>query len=499
MNIATWLVRTARRAPETPAIFEGMDCVANYRQFDQKAECFAHWLSAQGVIAGERVAVFMENAPDYLMVQYGAWYLGAAVVPINAKLHAKEASWIIQNSGARLTLTTEPKRAALQAVDATGAYFDVRLIQLKTDKRVDCTHRQPDDLAWLFYTSGTTGQPKGVMITHRILQSMSLSYLADVDRVDAQDSALYAAPMSHGAGLYNFVHVLKGARHVFPKSRKFEPLEIFDLAEHFGSVHMFAAPTMVKRLTETAKAHAKCGNGLRTIVYAGGPMYEADILEASAQFGDVFVQIYGQGECPMGITALPRGDVADRDHPNWRARLGSVGCAQSAVEVQISDETGENLGVGVVGEIQVRGDTVMLGYWRNEEASAKTIVKGWLKTGDLGTIDADGYVTLVDRSKDVIISGGSNIYPREVEEVLLKHNDVVEVSVIGARHAEWGEEVIAFVVLSAECDLDTQALDVHCLDHIARFKRPKQYVKVDALAKNSYGKVLKTALREQLK
>ena len=258
---------------------------------------------------------------------------------------------------------------------------------------------------------------------------------------------------------------------------------------------MFAAPTMVKRLTDGARAAGARGQGLRTIVYAGGPMYNADIIAAVDWFGPVFVQIYGQGECPMGITALSRADVADRTHPRWRERLASVGRAQSAVEVQIADENAKSLPIGTHGEIMVRGQTVMPGYWTNPDATEKTLKDGWLMTGDMGFLDAQGYLTLQDRSKDMIITGGSNVYPREVEEVLLMHASVDEVSVVGHPHPDGGEEVVAFVV----GDAADAELDALCLAHIARFKRPKRYVRVADLPKNSYGKVLKTELREILK
>ncbi|MEN8935466.1 MAG: AMP-binding protein [Planktotalea arctica] len=502
MNIGCWLERRAAQSPEKPALFEGVECVYDYAAFDCAARSIAGWLMEQGIGPGDRIAMFMENIPAYLLVQYGAWYAGAVVVPINAKLHGREAAWIIENSGAAVVFANGAKGADLQKVGMQAALIDVESKAfapiLAFAQPLLCALRQPDDLAWLFYTSGTTGQPKGVMITHRMLISMSLSYFADVDRVTEKDSALYAAPLSHGAGIYNMIHVLKGAAHIFPPSRGFEPVEIFDLAEQFGSIHMFAAPTMVKRMTQSAKATGRTGKGLRSVIYAGGPMYLADIIEAVNHFGDIFIQIYGQGECPMGITALSREDVSDRSHVDWRARLGSVGQAQSAVQVQIGNSAGQALPLGTTGEIMVRGDTVMPGYWQNPDASARVLLDGWLMTGDMGFMDAAGYVNMVDRSKDMIISGGSNIYPREVEEVLLTHASVSEVSVVGRPHPEWGEEVIAFIVPMLAGDMDISALDAHCLDHIARFKRPKHYVEIDSLPKNNYGKVLKTSLRQQL-
>jgi long-chain acyl-CoA synthetase len=262
---------------------------------------------------------------------------------------------------------------------------------------------------------------------------------------------------------------------------------------------MFMAPTMVRRLTDTAKATGRRGAGIKTIVYGGGPMYRADIEEAVDWFGPKFVQIYGQGECPMAISALSREEVADRTHPRWAERLASVGRAQSQVEIAISDGQGGHLSPGETGEIMVRGAPVMPGYWKNEAATEKTLVDGWLMTGDVGRLDADGYLTLADRSKDVIISGGTNIYPREVEEVLLTHADVHEVSVVGRPSAEWGEDVVAFVVTAGGRALDRAALDAHCLNQMARFKRPKEYFAVTDLPKNNYGKVLKTELRDRLK
>ncbi len=214
--------------------------------------------------------------------------------------------------------------------------------------------------------------------------------------------------------------------------------------------------------------------------------------------GPRFVQIYGQGETPMTATVLPRELVADRSHPRWRERLGSVGAAQSCVELRVADADGRPLPAGETGEILVRGASVMLGYWRNPAATAATLRGGWLWTGDVGVLDADGFLTLKDRSKDVIISGGSNIYPREVEEVLLTHPDVAEACVVGAPHAEWGEEVIAFIVPRPGCEVDGAALDRLCLDQIARFKRPKRYLRIAELPKNNYGKVLKTELRAAL-
>ncbi|MCH1470282.1 MAG: AMP-binding protein [Planktomarina sp.] len=505
MNPAQWLVRTAALAPQAPALFKGAKLEADYAEFLHRAAALAAGLRAHyGIRKGDRVAVFMSNCTEYLEALYAIWFIGAVAVPINAKLHAKEAAWITADAQAELAFVSKTTALRLQDVapaclknllDVQGAGF----AQLRQQNPLSAPEAiGADELLWLFYTSGTTGRPKGVMITAGNITAMSLAYFSDVDEVQVQDAILYAAPMSHGAGIYNFMHVIKGARHVVPESCGFDAEEILQLAPRIGHISMFAAPTMVKRLVALARASGSLGEGIKTITYAGGPMYVADIIEAVDVLGDKFVQVYGQGECPMGITALRRAFVSDRSHDNWKARLGSVGVAQSPVLVRIADAEGTTLPVGEIGEILVCGSIVMRGYWQNPEATAKTIRDGWLWTGDMGAMDADGFVTLHDRSKDMIISGGSNIYPREVEEVLLEHDAVAEVAVIGSQEADWGEVVVAFVVPVAGQAVKPEALDSHCIAHIARFKRPKAYRFVTELPKNNYGKILKTKLRTML-
>ena len=501
MNIALWLESAARSSPSAPALLDGTTVVATYEQFAGRAASIAAALQDRhGIEPGDRVAVFMPNRTDYLECLYAIWWAGAVAVPVNAKLHGREAAWILHHAEAKLAFVTAKTAAALtEAVELPAGVVlvdvDARAFQgmRAAVSPASPASRSAHDLAWLFYTSGTTGRPKGAMLSHGNLVAMSLSYLADVDTVTADDAALYAAPLSHGAGLYNFIHVRLGARHVVPPSQGFDPAEIFALSLALKNVSMFAAPTMVRRLVEEARASGATGEGIKTIVYGGGPMYLADVRDALSVLGTRFVQIYGQGESPMTITALGR-----RWHVATDSRLGTVGRAHSVVEVRIADDNGEPLPTGANGEIEVRGLTVMAGYWRDPEATAKSLRDGWLRTGDIGRLDADGFLTLTDRSKDVIISGGANIYPREVEEVLLQHPAVQEASVIGESDGEWGEVVVACVVMRPEVEVTDEAIDAHCLASIARFKRPKRYIRLAELPKNSYGKVLKVALREMV-
>jgi long-chain acyl-CoA synthetase len=496
MNIALWLRRAALADPARPAVGQGERVLRSYGGLGERTARLAAALRDQFRLhPGDRVAIAAKNSPDYLDVLYGIWHAGLAAVPANAKLHGAELGYILAHSGARVCFAS-PELAAEIAPHAPktlerliaigGRDYDALLAA----DPIDIMPRQGDDLAWLFYTSGTTGRPKGAMLSHRVLAAMSHAYAAEVDPIAPGDAILHGAPMSHGSGLYIMAHVMRLGINVVPESGAFEPEEIFRLLGAWRRASMFAAPTMVKRLVEHA---GDCpAHNIRTIVWGGAPMYVEDAKKALDRFGPCLAQIYGQGESPMTITVLSREDVADRDHPRWLERLATAGRPFAGVEVMVADAEDRALAPGESGEILCRGDVVMQGYWNDPAASAAALRGGWLHTGDIGAFDACGYLALKDRSKDLIISGGSNIYPREVEEVLLRHAQVREASVIGRPDPEWGEAVVAYVVGEAP----REELDRLCLAHIARFKRPKDYVFVAALPKNNYGKILKTELRE---
>ncbi len=505
MNIANWLHRTARSSPTAPALLSGAELHADYGLFHQRVGALAgHLQNALGIVEGDRIALYMKNRVEYLELMYAVWWLGAVIVPVNHKLHAKEVEWIINDAKARILCTDGGSACAGLQLNEPCRDLGVDTDEYRAATQSVGTPVEPpvevgsNHLAWLFYTSGTTGRPKGVMLSHGNLLAMSLCYPVDVDEVRADDAACYAAPMSHGAGLYNFIHVRQGSRHVVPKSRGFDAAEIFDLGRTVGSLSLFAAPTMVKRMVEYAEAHGRDGTGLRTIVYGGGPMYQADIEHALKVMGARFVQIYGQGESPMTITALSRAVISDQSHPKWRERLGSVGLPHSCVEVRIVDESSRACPPHTAGEVLVRGATVMQGYWQNEAGSRETLAEGWLHTGDVGYLTEDGFLVLTDRLKDVIISGGTNIYPREVEEILTAHPSVFEAAVVGAPNREWGEEVVAFIVAKPGRTCTGQELDDWCQQHMAAFKRPRRYEFCSDLPKNNYGKIPKAVLRETL-
>lgn len=507
MNLAHLLHRQALQDPERPALLEADRLHATHGQWADRAARLGAALQAQGLLPGDRVLLFMRNHPRYLEFMFACWWAGLVVVPVNNKLHIKEVQWIADNAQARWAFVTrdlvpqdDDLAGLVGVVEADSARADAMLQHAAPPPAI--TDRAAHDTAWLFYTSGTTGRPKGVMITHRNLMTMGLGYFCDVDPIAPEDAIVYAAPMSHGAGIYAIPHLMAGARHVVPASGGFDATELFELGLNTGPLSLFAAPTIVKRLVDEAEAAghspARCAQSFKTIVYGGAPMYAADIERALRVMGPRFVQIYGQGESPMTGTVLARQHLADKDHPRHAERMASVGLAQTPVRIRVADAQGCDVPLGETGEVLIGGDSVMAGYWRNPEATASAIREGWLWTGDMGSLDADGFLTLKDRSKDLIISGGSNIYPREVEEVLLTAPGVAEVSVVGAPDGEWGEMVVAFVVAAPGIGLTAQQLDAHCIEHIARFKRPKRYEFVEALPKNNYGKVLKTELRARL-
>jgi acyl-CoA synthetase (AMP-forming)/AMP-acid ligase II len=483
MNLAQLLLRSARWLPERPALAIGKTPVRTYGEMAARVARLADGFARKLNLAkGDRVALAMKNCPEYYEILFACWHAGLTAVPMNAKLHAKELAYILQDSGAKACFATPELEAAVPGAMPVG---EIDSLLAEPAAPADTG---PGDVAWLFYTSGTTGVPKGAMLTQRNMLFQTQAYFADIDRLGPQDGALHSAPLSHGSGLYGLPHFAAGAVNVMPESGHFEAAEIFELLEHWPNLSFFAAPTMLMRLL--ASPAARTPHKLKTITYGGAPMYVADSLRAIELFGPRLYQLFGQGEAPMTIAGLPQL-LHERKY-----KLQSCGFARTGVEVRVVGEDDRELPPGEVGEIVTRSDCVMAGYWKNPQATAQALRGGWLHTGDLGALDAEGFLTIKDRSKDMIISGGANIYPREIEEVLLRHPAVAECSVVGRPHPEWGEEVVAFVVKKAP--LKNEELDHLCLENIARFKRPREYRFVEALPKNNYGKVLKTELRKLL-
>jgi long-chain acyl-CoA synthetase len=501
MNLAAFAAHNAMLYPNRPAVSVHDEVRLTYSQLYSRIRSLAGWMRhAFDVNVGERVAIFLPNCPEYIEILIAIWHAGLVAVPVNYKLHPKELSFILANSGANLCFCSEESVAELgngqcnEMTTFVGVGGD-EYQKGVTLYSVDCMDISPDNIAWIFYTSGTTGQPKGAVLSHRNLLSMILSYYADLDSISCRDAIIHSAPLSHGAGLYGLPHFVKGANQIIPLNQYFDPDEVAVLLRLYPGVSMFAAPTMVRRLAQSPAMARTNLNNLKNIIYGGAPMYRDVLDEALNVFGARLSQIYGQGESPMTITALPK-DVHLGANGKTDELLGSVGYVRTGVEVRVFDESGDALLPGEIGEVVVRGDVVMRGYWNNPEATRKALRNGWLYTGDMGFFSEHGALTLVDRSKDVIISGGSNIYPREVEEVLLQHSGVHDVAVIGQPDAEWGESIVAFVVPHAGMTPTSEELDKLCLENLARFKRPKEYRLVDSIPYNAYGKVSKVELRK---
>lgn len=488
MNLFALLDQAANRFADRGAVYHGTRRVCTWRELHNRALRLARSIRQQ-YGAGARVAIASHNRPEIVELMFAIWAAECVVVPINYKLHPREVAQILDDAGVSQVFASSKIAAELvpvtsRPIETIGSERYSRRLSVAPSAP---PYTDPSTLAWLFYTSGTTGPSKGAMLSHRNLTAMAVAHLADIDTPTEDGSLIHAAPMSHGSGLYIVPYVLRAARQVVPESQGFDPDEFLDLCEHHPAGSAFLAPTMVQRLVKTGRVRPA---NLQTIVYGGGAMYVEPLKKAMAAFGPIFAQIYGQGESPMTITGLRRADHESGDD----AILGSVGYARSGMEVAVLRPDGWPAPTGEIGEVVCRGDAVMSGYWGNPEATRATLKDGWLYTGDMGSFDARGFLTLRDRSKDVVISGGSNIYPREVEEALLEHPGVSEACVLGAPDAEWGEVVIAFIVGAAE----PAELDAHLLQRIARFKRPKRYEFVDELPKNSYGKVLKRELRASL-
>jgi long-chain acyl-CoA synthetase len=331
-----------------------------------------------GIAPGDRVGLFCHNHRHYLEALYGAWIAGAAVVPINAKLHAREAAWILENSGTRFCWVDSAMISTLQ--ELLGDALELRDIDTAPDFRtlepLPPQARSSEDLAWLFYTSGTTGRPKGVMLTHANLLHATQCFLADVHNLQPGKVLLHAAPQSHGSGLYSMACIARAGINAVAASRGFDEHEVLDLGVRFPGLSLFAAPTMVKRLVQAERSRPGRAKHLGLVIYGGGPMYLADIEDAIATLGVKFAQIYGQGESPMTIAALPRFVIEDTGHPRYRERLASVGYVQMCMEIEIRSPDHQPLPAGEIGEICVRGPAVMKGYWAQPEATRESLRDG---------------------------------------------------------------------------------------------------------------------------
>ncbi len=509
MNIGKLLTKSAKTFPDNLAVAQGSNRLT-YAEFNSRVNRLANALYRLGVEQGDNVAVLQYNYPETLESMFACFKAGCAAVPINFRLHPNEFAFIIDHSEAKaVILSPEFNQPIVEIKDRiprarhlitlSGAGGDLldyeELLSAESDQWEDADV-SPDDLAWLFYTSGTTGMPKGAMLTHRNLMAMSMNFYADIcPGHGPEDVVLHAAPLSHGSGLYALPNIGKGAANVILESKSFDPELVFKTIQEYRVTNMFAAPTMIKIMVDSPARKRFDHSSLKAVNYGGAPMLVEDLKEAMAKLGPCLVQLYGQAESPMTITYLSHRDHIQEGPAAQTERLASAGFPRTNVEVKIFDPEDKELQAGEMGEIVTRSDLVMKGYWRNPETTAETLRNGWLHTGDVGYMDEKDYLFIMDRSKDMIISGGENIYPREIEEVIIQHPAVREVAVIGVPDSKWGEAIKAIVSIVEGKSVTEDGLIAFCKDNIASYKKPKSVDFVEELPKNNYGKILKRELR----
>ena len=501
MNIAALIVQAARSAPDAVAVSWIDRPLWTYRELMARAGALAGGLRRMGFQPGDRVAIAMSNHPTFYEVLLGAWFAGLVPAPQNCRLHPAEIGYAAGDCGARACFSTPDLTDSLRDhLPRDCAPIDVdssAYARLFGHGVLAVEPRAPEDPAWLFYTSGTTGKPKGAVHTNRTLVAMVASFLADCGTT-VDDHLLHVAPLSHASGFLGLSYLVRGRNNVILPTGALDAETLGRALAAFPPLSLFAVPTVVRRLMEPSLLDPALIPHIRCIFFGGAPMYVEDLKRALDVFGaERLWHLYGQGETPNTITYLPPRLYADTAAPDYEGRLGSVGVARTGVLVRVARDDDSDARPGEIGEVLVQGDTLMSGYWNRPEATAETLRGGWLHTGDLGAMDEHGFLTLVDRSKDMIISGGSNIYPREIEEVLLTHPAVLECAVIGAPDAEWGEIPVAFVVANGARPAPAE-LDALLLGHLARYKRPRVYRFLDELPKSPYGKVLKRELRDLL-
>ena len=510
MNIGTLLTKSARTFPNNTAVIHG-GLKLSYVQFNARVNRLANALTELGIKKGDNVAILQYNCSQTLESLFACFKAGCGAVPINFRLHPNEYAFIINHSESVALIHSqefyEPILAIRDRISNTkyligldqseGEILDYEYLLEHASPHFTDVATEPDELAWLFYTSGTTGNPKGAMLTHRNLLSMTMNFYADIaPGFGPSDVILHAAPLSHGSGLYALPNIGKAAGNVIPESKSFDPEEIFKLINKYRVTNMFVAPTMLKIMVNSPYAGKYDHSSLKSLIYGGAPMLVEDLVEAIDKIGPCLVQLYGQAESPMTITYLPNWEHVKEDSSEKMKHLASAGFARTDVELKIFDSDDNELSSGEIGEIVTRSDLVMKGYWHNPNATMQTLRNGWLHTGDMGYTDENGYLYIMDRTKDMIISGGENIYPREIEEVIIRHPAVREVAVIGVPDSKWGEAVKAVVSLAPGKTVTEEDLIIYCQNNIASYKKPKSVDFVTELPKNNYGKILKRELRE---
>jgi fatty-acyl-CoA synthase len=510
MNLSHFLRRAGQRHGAELGFVWG-ECRWTWAELDRRVDAMASALAARGVAKGDRVLVQSKNCNQMLESMFVCFRLGAVWVPANFRQTPAEVAYLAAASGATALICGRdfPDHAAAVCAEAADVRTVVSigpaafgedyetLVEQQLGTPIKAADVEHDDPCWFFFTSGTTGRPKAAVLTHGQMGFVVTNHLADLmPGTSSDDASLVVAPLSHGAGIHQLVQVARAVKSILPARERFDADEAWSLVERWRVTNLFTVPTIVKLLTEHPSVDAYDHSSLRHVIYAGAPMYREDQKFALAKLGPVLVQYFGLGEVTGNITVLPASYHRIEDGPD--ARIGTCGYERTAMQVSIQDDAGSELAPGITGEICVCGLAVFAGYYNNPEANAKAFRDGWFRTGDLGHLDAEGFLYITGRASDMYISGGSNVYPRETEEKLLTHPALAEVAIVGVPDRTWGEVGVAVAVLRAGATLDEPALLAWMEGKVARYKLPKRVFFWDELPKSGYGKVTKKIIREEL-
>lgn len=505
-NLAHLLVQSARRFPDRPAIV-WRDRVWTWAEFLSRVQAAAGGLAERGVRHGDRVLVHARNSNAVLETMFATWMIGATWVPTNFRLTPPEVAYLAVSSGASVHIfdAAFPDHAAAARAENPGCALEISIGgdglewdtlaggSARVERPADVEHHHP---AWFFYTSGTTGRPKAGVLTHGQLEYVVCNHLCDLmPDTRETDASLVVAPLSHGAGIHALPQVARGAVSVLLPSERLDCEEAWRLVEQWRVSNMFTVPTILTMLARHDAVDRYDHSSLRYVIYAGSPMYRADQKYALGKLGKVIVQYFGMGEVTGNITVLPPHLHSENDD---EMPVGSCGFPRTGMDVTIMDDAGNHLPANATGEICVRGPGVFNGYHNNPEATEKATTFGWFHTGDLGHMDARGFVYITGRASDMYISGGSNVYPREIEEVLLTHQAVAEACVLGLPDERWGESGVAVLVLEAGSAVSDSEMLAHLDGKLAKYKWPQRFVVWAELPKSGYGKVAKKDVKERL-
>src|SRR5438309_5429659 len=508
LNLAHMLTENARRHGDGAGFVWG-EKSWSWREIDQLVSGLAAALAARGINKGDRILVHSKNCDEMFWSMFAAFRLGAVWVPTNFRLMPDEVAYLATASGAKAFLCHGDFADHANAV--SGPDFVWRIgeggfgersvsdaIAAHAGAKVEEARVDYDDPCWFFFTSGTTGRSKAAVLTHGQMGFVVTNHLADLTPgVTEQDASLVVAPLSHGAGVHQLVQTARGVKTILLPSEKFDIAEAFRLIEAHRVSNIFTVPTILKMMVEHPAVDKYDHSSLRFVIYAGAPMYREDQKAALNKLGPVLVQYFGLGEVTGNITVMPANLHDAEDGP--QARIGTCGFERTGMQVSIKGDDGRELKAFETGEICVIGPAVFAGYYDNPEANAKAFRDGWFRTGDLGHMDEEGFVYITGRASDMYISGGSNIYPREVEEKILTHPDIGEVAVLGVPDPVGCEVGIAVCVAGEGAAAVSEAeLAAFLAPKVPRYKMPKRFFFWEALPKSGYGKIPKRLVRDEL-